>query len=317
MITMNRIALPSARTLLATAALAAMVALPAVAQDAAPAAPKAPATPKAPAAPKAPAKPAAPKVPAAPALKELPVEGQKPTAKDVFTKHLDATGGKAAWEAKKSMVAKGSIEIPAAQLKGAMNTVAASPDRVAVSMDLPGIGTTAQCFDGTTGWSMDPMRGPALMGEKEVAQVKRDANFLRDLQMANDPGTAEVAGLVEFEGAPCWHVKVDGTSFLYSKDTGLMKGMMMSAATPMGDLPVTVLMEEYKDFGDVKMATRSTTKVMGQTQVMSFDSVEWNAAKDDAFAMPAEIKAMKDAAAKEAPAPAAKDATKDAPKAAP
>jgi hypothetical protein len=45
--------------------------------------------------------------------------------------------------------------------------------------------------------------------------------------------------------------------------------------------------------------------------------VEWNAAKDDAFAMPAEIKAMKDAAAKEAPVPAAKDATKDAPKAAP
>jgi hypothetical protein len=56
------------------------------------------------------------------------------------------------------------------------------------------------------------------------------------------------------------------------------------------------------------MATRSTTKVMGQTQVMSFDSVEWNAAKDDAFAMPAEIKAMKDSA---------KDATKDAAKPAP
>jgi hypothetical protein len=47
---------------------------------------------------------------------------------------------------------------------------------------------------------------------------------------------------------------------------------------------------------------------MGQTQVMSFDSVEWNAAKDDAFAMPAEIKAMKDSA---------KDATKDAAKPAP
>jgi len=264
----------------------------------------------------APAKPAAPKMPAAPALKELPVEGQKPSAKDVFAKHLEATGGKAAWEAKKSMVATGAIEIPAAQLKGAMKTTAAAPDRVAVNMELPGIGTTSQCFDGTVGWSMDPMRGPAIMGEKEVTQMKRDANFLRDLQMANDPGTAEVAGLVEFEGTLCWHVKVDGNSYLYAKDTGLMKGIRMTAATPMGDLPVTVLMEEYKDFGDVKVATRSTTKVMGQVQVMSFEAVEWNAAKDEAFAMPAEIKAMKDAP-KDAAAPAAKDAAAPAPKAAP
>jgi len=296
--TTDRIARSSARTLLATAALAALLGLPAVAQDAAPAAP------------------AAPKMPAAPALKELPVEGQKPSAKDVFAKHLEATGGKAAWEAKKSMVATGAIEIPAAQLKGAMKTTAAAPDRVAVNMELPGIGTTSQCFDGTVGWSMDPMRGPAIMGEKEVEQMKRDANFLRDLQMANDPGTAEVAGLVEFEGTPCWHVKVDGNSYLYAKDTGLMKGIRMTAATPMGDLPVTVLMEEYKDFGDVKMATRSTTKVMGQVQVMSFEAVEWNAAKDEAFAMPAEIKAMKDAS-KDAGAPAEKDAAAPAPKAAP
>ena len=299
----------SARTLVATAALAACLALPAHAQQAAPAAPDAPAAPKAPAAPQAPAAPAAPAVPAMPAvpaapkMKELPIEGEKPSAKDIFTKHLDATGGKAAWEAKKSMVTKGALEIPAAQLKGSMNTTAAAPDRVAVVMELPGIGTAGQCFDGTVGWSMDPMRGPSILDAKEVEQIKRDGNFLRDLQMASDPGTAEVVGLVEFEGTPCWHVRSDGTSYLYARDTGLLKGTQMTVATPMGDLPITVVTEDYKDFGDVKMATRSTSKVMGQMQVMTVDTVEWNSAKDEAFAMPAEIKALQDAA-KSTPKPA-------------
>jgi hypothetical protein len=97
---------------------------------------------------------------------------------------------------------------------------------------------------------------------------------------------------------------------------------MMTASTPMGDLPITVVMDEYKDFGDVKLATRSTTKVMGQVQVITIESVEWNTAKDDAFAMPAEIKAMQDAAkggADGAATGGAADApkAKDAPKAAP
>ena len=296
----------SARTLIATAALAACLALPARAQQAAPTAPAAPAAPKAPstpAAPAAPTAPAMPAMPAAPKMKELPIEGEKPSAKDIFTKHLDATGGKAAWEAKKSMIAKGALEIPAAQLKGSMNTTAAAPDRVAVVMELPGIGTAGQCFDGTVGWSMDPMRGPSILGAKEVEQIKRDGNFLRDLQMASDPGTAEVVGLVEFEGTPCWHVRADGTSYLYAKDTGLMKGTQMTIATPMGDLPVTIVADDYRDFGDVKMPTRSTNKVMGQMQIMTVDTVEWNSVKDDAFAMPPEIKAMQDAA-KSTPKPA-------------
>lgn len=287
----------SARTVIATAALGACVALPALAQQAPPTAPAAPAAPTAPKAPSMPA------VPAAPKLKELPVEGDKPSAKDIFTRHLDAIGGKSAWEAKKSMTAKGGIEIPAAQLKGAMNTTSAAPDRVAVVMELPGIGTAGQCFDGTVGWSLDPMRGPSILGAKEVEQIRRDGNFLRDLQLATDPGTAEVVGLVEFEGTPCWHVRSDGTSYLYAKDTGLMKGTQMTMATPMGDLPVTVIAEDYKAFGDVKMATRSTSKTMGQLQIITIETVEWNSAKDDAFAMPAEIKAMQNGASS-APKPA-------------
>lgn len=297
---MNSSSTHTLRTTLVMALSGAVVALAtahAVAQQG-PSTPAAPSKPSMPApASGAGAAPAAPKMPAAPKFRELPVEGEKPSAKAVFAKHVDATGGVAAWEAKSSMTSAGTIEIPSAQIKGTLKMSAMAPDKVVVEGDLPGVGKTAQGFDGTVGWSIDPMRGPALMDKDQVAQIKRDGNFRRDLALAQDPGSAEVMGLFEFEGTPCWQLKVEGvggqpTTQFYARDTGLLRGTSMSAATPMGDLPVIILMEDYRDFGDVKVSARSTTKVMGQTQVMTIDTVEWNVGKDEDFALPAAIKTL-------------------------
>jgi hypothetical protein len=240
-------------------------------------------------------------VPAAPAgPRKLTHEGAMPSAKEILAKHLAAIGGDKAWEAKTGMQTEGAMEVPAAGLKGTMKMTAMVPAMVLVEIDLPGMGKTASGFDGTTGWSSDPMRGPSLMGEQEVAQLKRDGNFRRDLDLARDPGTAEVLGLFEFEGTPCWQVRTpwaNGTDAMnyYEKDSGLLKGMSMSASTPMGELPVTIVTSDYKDFDGVKVAARTVTKVMGQQQVMTIEKVEWNDAEADDFALPAEIKALRDA----------------------
>lgn len=270
----------------------------------------------APAAPAAPAKPTAPSVPASAAgggqqFKEIAFEGAKPTAAELFRKHLDATGGEAAWSTKSAIRSKGAIEIPAAGLKGSMTLVAMEPDRMLVTMDLPGMGETRTGSDGTTGWSIDPMRGPALMDEKQLADIKRDANFRRDLMLAKDAGDAEVVGLFEFEGAPCWRVKVTGagsakqTHHFYAKDTGLLVGMAMKMATPMGEIPAVIAVGDYRDFGDVKLPAKTVTKVMGQQQVMTTDTAEWGGVDEKVFELPAEINALKAAPAAPAAAPAA------------
>ncbi|MFM8641819.1 MAG: hypothetical protein ACKOEP_03155, partial [Phycisphaerales bacterium] len=126
----------------------------------APAAPAKPAVP--PASTPAPAAPAAPAVPPAPAgPRKLAHDGDLPAAKAVFAKHLAAIGGEEAWAAKTGMVSTGSMEIPAAGLKGTMKMSAMVPAKVLVEIDLPGMGKTASGFDGTTGWTSDPMRGPS------------------------------------------------------------------------------------------------------------------------------------------------------------
>lgn len=244
-------------------------------------------------------------------LKEIAFAGTKPTAQEILTQHVTATGGAKQWEAKSAMTSKGSIEIPSAGLKGAMEMMAAMPDRVVVKMDLPGMGETRTGFDGTTGWVNDPMRGPALMEAKQVADLKRDANFRRDLDLMNRADGVELVGLFEFEGKPCWQVKVttagsEPASNFYDQETGMMSGMTLVATTPMGAIPVTVTTTDYKDFGDVKIPTKTTTRLMGQSQVMTVDSVNWDAIDAKAFELPAEIKALRDAP------PAKPDATNPA-----
>ena len=245
----------------------------------------------------------------APKFKEVKFEGTKPSAKEILEKHVNATGGMKAWEAKKSMTSKGGLEVPSVGLKGSMQMQAMMPDRVTVTMDLPGMGQTRTGFDGTTGWTIDPMRGPALMEPKELANLKRDANFRRDLELAAKPDVATVAGLVEFEGRPCWQLTIampgnDPADNFYDKESGTMSGMSMMAATPMGQIPVIIVMTDYKDFGDVKVPTKTTTKVMGQTQLMTVDTVSWDPVDAKAFDLPAEIAALKQAPAAPA-APAA------------
>jgi hypothetical protein len=271
------------------------------------AAPATPATPAAPIAP--PAAPAAAPAPAAlPKFPAVVFEGAKPSAQELLTRHITATGGEKAWEAKTMISSKGSIEIPAAGLKGAMDMQAMAPDSIAIVMDIPGMGQSRSGFNGTVGWTIDPMRGPSLMDAKQIADLKRDGNFRRDLDLMRKPGNSEVLGLVEFETRPCWQVKIatatpdaTPTNNFYDKETGLMAGMTMMAATPMGSIPVTLLTSEYKDFADVKLPVRTTTKVMGQMQVMTIESVTWEGVPATAFELPPEIAAMKNAA----PAPAA------------
>ena len=143
-------------TTIALAQSAQAPAQPAKSPAAAPAAPAAPIAP--PATP--PAAPAAAPAPAAlPKFAPVAFEGAKPSAQELLTRHITATGGEKAWEAKTMMSSKGAIEIPAAGLKGAMDMQAMAPDsmpsswifqewdRRAAASTAPLVGRSIRCED--------------------------------------------------------------------------------------------------------------------------------------------------------------------------
>ena len=96
---------------------------------------------------------------------------------------------------------------------------------------------------------------------------------------------------------PCFKVKMvwksgRETFDCYSVASGLLIASVDKQESPMGTVDVTNLISDYKDFGGQKVATRLTQQVMGQEQVLTISSVEYDAADAPQFEMPAAIKAL-------------------------
>jgi hypothetical protein len=98
-------------------------------------------------------------------------------------------------------------------------------------------------------------------------------------------------------GEACYKVKLvwksgRETFDCYSVASGLLIASMGKQESAMGTVEVTNLLSDYKDFGGQKIATRLTQQVMGNEQVITINSVDYDAADAATFAMPAAIKAL-------------------------
>lgn len=219
-----------------------------------------------------------------------------PDAKTIVAKHIEASGGRAALERANTSVASGSFSIPGAGLTGQMKTMSA-PNRMRTEVQLPGLGTMLSGFDGETAWGMDPMQGPrVLQGPERQALVDgtkpgaafRDSTVVRSMRTI---GRDSIAGVA------CWKVEVNWTSGRTSQDcfsveTGLLHASIATQTSPMGEMQVTTLLQDYKEFSGVRLPTRIVQDVAGQQVVMTIESVEIGNVPADAFALPPEVKAL-------------------------
>jgi len=275
----------------------------------------------APVAAQAPAIEPAPKAPPAPAVPAAVL----PPAADVVAKATAAVGGRDAWAARTSVAMKSSMEIPALNMKGSMTTFAVAPNRMAMTLDRPGLGKVRSGFDGTHAWSTEPSGGPRLMTGEERDMIARESDWLGDIDLAKQWDSLVTTGEGEFAGVPCWKVeatksapksdpkpdpksdpkpdskpdsKADPKSgdlkaiLWFEKETGLPRGSETTADTQLGKIPVVTAILEYGTFDGLKVATRSETKQMGQRMVTLIESVVFDAVTPAEVELPAEVKAL-------------------------
>jgi len=220
-------------------------------------------------------------------------------------------------EAMKFVTTKGFMEMPAMGLKGAISTQVKLPDHTLTSIELPGMGTMLQGTSGDVGWTIDPMRGPALVESSQLAQQRMFEKLTRN---GSDPRTVfkeiTIVGLKDFAGRPCYEVafKSDDMSFtsFYDAATFLTAGLRMTMASPMGDISAEMVLSDYKAFEvaegvSMQQPTRTTMKVMGQEQVVVIEEMSFAPIDDAVFALPPAITAL--IAAKEQQAQQPKDAS--------
>lgn len=233
--------------------------------------------------------------PAAAAPQAAPAE--LPSAKSIIDRHIEASGGRAALMARSSSHVVGTLAIPANGMKGKLEIFAAKPNKMLSKTSLEGIGEILEGFDGTVGWTINPMTGPLLSSPKEVEQKKIDLDFYGDLNVEKKYKTIKTLEKTTFEGRPVYKValtKHDGTDDIqyFDAETGLKAGSQATRETPMGAITATVTVAEYKKFGGFLAPAKIKQSTMGVEMILTFDTIEHDNVDPAVFDLPPAIKAL-------------------------
>lgn len=221
-----------------------------------------------------------------------------PPAADIIARHVAAIGGRDAVLAIVSLQQKGTFEIRETGMRGATELLSA-PNRVLVKQTLDGIGDMLSGYDGTVGWSSDPMSGPRLMQGKELLQMQEGADFRGELLHSPDRfSLMETVAIVDFNGEKAYKLhlvrKPSGTEATeyFSVATGLQIGSETTTEAPMGKLQLTVSIGEYKQFGALKFATKNESMAAGMHVIATIEHVSINNVPASTFELPPQIKAL-------------------------
>jgi hypothetical protein len=219
-----------------------------------------------------------------------------PEAAAIIQRYVDAMGG-AQLRDRPGMITEGTFSLPAMGTSGPMEVSHAQPNHLVLHMTLPGIGDLRSGFDGTVGWSLNPLEGPRVLAGNELSQLRDDADFaatLRDERLVQSTETVERK---EIEGQACYRVRIvwksgRETFDCYAVDTGLLLSTDLRTETVMGTVDASVFFSDYQDFDGVRLPTRTVQKVMGQEFIMTVKSVRFEPIDPAVFELPAEIKAL-------------------------
>jgi hypothetical protein len=224
-------------------------------------------------------------------------QDQLPAADELIDRYVEALGGREALLRHKSSRAGGHFEMPAAGIKGDLEVLSAAPNLVVTMVTIPGIGVMRTGFDGNVGWSVDPMMGPRLLSGGELQALRDQAHILAAVRDESLFTARETVERTEVDGVSCIEVRLvwksgRETFDCYSPETGLLVATRARQDSPMGAVEVTTIHGDYREFGRVRLATRLTQQMMGQQQVMTLTSVDFDAVDPKAFTPPPEIQAL-------------------------
>jgi hypothetical protein len=225
-----------------------------------------------------------------------------PSAESVLDRYVQVTGGKQAYEKRKSEIAHGTVEFAAIGIKGSMTRYAAEPDKYYTSMEIEGLGKVEMGVNGAVAWENSALLGPRVKTGLERAEAIREGSMNSTLNWRKLYPKVENAGIESIDGEDCYKVimtPAEGQPMIgyYQKKSGLQVKITTISTTQMGDIPVELIASDYKNFGGILEPAKVIQKAGPQEFTMTLDSVEVNPAIPPAqFALPAEVRKLVDKA---------------------
>ncbi|HEX5215241.1 MAG TPA: hypothetical protein VFV98_07230 [Vicinamibacterales bacterium] len=210
-----------------------------------------------------------------------------PTIDQILDKQIEAVGGRAALEKLQTITGKGNISIEQFQLSGTIQLFQ-KPDKSLQILDLTGVGTTREGFDGTVGWVDQPQQGIVEKTGLELAEARRGAIMPRELKMKQLYPKMAVTGRGNVDGKPAYIVDatpVEGppVKLYFDAASGLLVRQIATRSTPQGPIEVDTVFSDYRDVSGLKRPFAITQATSQFTARLTFTEIQQNVLIDDAM----------------------------------
>jgi outer membrane lipoprotein-sorting protein len=213
------------------------------------------------------------------------------TAEQIIEKHIEATGGRAAYAKQTSLLMKGTIEMTGQSITGTITTYQKSPDKILVLIALTGLGDIRQGYDGKIAWSEDPFNGLQKLEGAEKARMAREAgnSILRAKEIYK---SIEVVGKEKVGERQTYKVKLtpkEGKPSYQYFDTETFLALRADSTQESagGTVEVQAYLSDYRAVDGVKMPFKSKIVMPQGDMVVTITEAKSNVVIADAkFAYP-------------------------------
>jgi hypothetical protein len=221
-----------------------------------------------------------------------------PKAETILDRFVEVTGGKDAYQKRKNEIATGTVEFVSQGVKGALTHYWAEPDQSYTALEIEGVGKIEMGTSGGVAWEMSAILGPRVLSGEEKAQAVREGTLNGEINWRKLYSKAETAGVETIDGEECYKVvltPVEGRpeTAYYQKKSGLAVKTNTVLVSQMGEIPVEMIVGNYKNFNGILEPAKVTQKAAGQEVTRVIQSVKVNQEMPPGrFDPPAEIKAL-------------------------
>jgi hypothetical protein len=220
-----------------------------------------------------------------------------PSATTLAARHDSLVGGRAALEALTSIRFLGTFTIAAAGIEAPLEILKRKPNQYLIRTVLGEVGEVLQGFDGSVAWSIQPGQEPRILTGDDSARTAEQADFFGDLHDLTRFASAETVGETDFEGRRAWEVRLirpsGDTLFEYfDVATGLSAGGAVLAGTMTGRVRLVTVLDQYRHFGALRLATRVVQRAPEFETVMTIQFVQLDAVRPEDLTLPPAVRAL-------------------------
>ena len=216
---------------------------------------------------------------------------QLPEAKALLEKAVDAVGGKAKLDAVKSWYVEGQLSVSGQNITGEMKLWWQGGDFY-TEQTMIGIGTIRGGKQGDVIWSDDPINGLRKLAGAEAEQYSWGSSLLLAADWQRYFTAADTVAERQLKGKKVYDVELTSKSgakvtLTFDAESGLQVAQSFKGSTPLGEMPIAVELQDYRDVEGLKLPFRQVTDAKLAEATQQIEKMELNGAVDATkFAMP-------------------------------